>query len=70
MQVLEARGKPVHRGRRIALAVIGVVVLVAVVGGVAYAFGKKTAPTSPSKQSNSTSGTPRAKAARNVPRWR
>ena len=67
MQVLEARGKPVRRGRRIALAAIGVVVLVAVVGGVAYTFGKKTAPTSPSKQSNSTSGTPSAKAARDVP---
>ena len=66
MQVLEARGKPVHRGRRIALAVISVVVLVAVVGGVAYAFGKKTAPTSPSRQSNSTSGTPSAKAAREL----
>jgi hypothetical protein len=57
MQVLEARGKPVHRGRRIALAVTGVVVLVAVVGGVAYAFGKKAAPTSPSKQAKSPSGT-------------
>lgn len=54
MQVLEARGKPVHRGRRIALAVTGVVVLVAVVGGVAYAFGKKAAPTSPSKQARSS----------------
>ena len=67
MQVLEARGKPVRRGRRIALAAIGVVVLVAVVGGVAYAFGKQTTPTSPSKQSNSTSGTPSAKAAHDVP---
>ena len=66
MQVLEARGKPVHRGRRIALAVIGVVVLVAVVGGVAYTFGKRTAPTAASKQSNSTSGTPNAKLARDV----
>ena len=36
MQVLEARGKPRHRGRRIALIVIAAVVLIGVVGGLGY----------------------------------
>jgi peptidoglycan hydrolase-like protein with peptidoglycan-binding domain len=61
MQVLAARGKPPHRGRRIALIVLGVVVVVGVVGGAAYTLGKKSTPSSHAATATSTTA-----PARNV----
>jgi peptidoglycan hydrolase-like protein with peptidoglycan-binding domain len=65
MQVLAARGKPAHRKRRIALIVLGVVVVIGVVGGVAYTVGKKSTPSSPSSHGAAVTST--TKPARDVP---
>jgi peptidoglycan hydrolase-like protein with peptidoglycan-binding domain len=65
MQVLAARGKPAHRKRRIALIVLGVVIVVGVVGGVAYTVGKKSTPSTPSSHGAGVTST--TKPARDVP---
>jgi peptidoglycan hydrolase-like protein with peptidoglycan-binding domain len=62
MQVLEARGKSEHPGRRIVLIVTGVVVLVAVAAGAAYTLGKKSTPAAHG-QANKATTTPSRHAA-------